>query len=91
MNKKFLFIGIFYVIFSVLFFSLTFGRADDACYQLKDISPANLNVQASHIFEMGAGFVCALKYIFLAISIITLFVGVFSIARSFKKKVEIKK
>lgn len=91
MNKKFLFVGIFYVLFSIIFFLLTFGRASVVCQELKDVSPATLTAQASNIFAMGIKFVCSLKYIFLAFSIIALGVGVFCIIRAFKKKVENKK
>ena len=91
MNKRFLFFGIFYVIFGIVFFFVTFGRASVVCQELKDISPATLTAQASNIFDMGTKFVCGLKYIFLVFSIIALSVGIYSIIRAFKKKVENKK
>ena len=91
MNKKFLFIGIFYVIFSIIFFLLTFGRASDVCFQVREISPSVPSFEYSNLLDAAAGFVCALRYVFLAFSIIALAVGVFCIIRAFKKKVENKK
>lgn len=91
MNKKFLFVGIFYVLFSIIFFFLTFGRASDVCFQIRDVAPTVPSFEYSNLVGFATGFVCALRYVFLAFSIIALVVGVLCIVRSFKKNVKKKK
>lgn len=86
MNKKFLFVGIFYVLFSIIFFFLTFGRLDDVCIQTRDVISSVPEFENSHVLEKGVGFICALKYVFLAFSFIALMVGVLCIIKSFKTR-----